>query len=350
MGTRLRFFSDECWVVPRRPAAPSAEAVGNTTPPGTEVVTDRSTKLASVPRAARREAQREAARSAEREARQEVGAPVAQAPGTPAQPAGPSDTEGGRRPKASPDSKPGVVPNAEPECEADSEPGVKPDSEMDCEVNFEPGADPDQKPDCEANSESGIEPDNESECESDFEPGAGSYFEPDWVEALVDPAGMEAQKALYAEVEAAIEEAREAVKLDPGAPGPIVVVEITNKVMGDHFYLRPDPEVDDILLGVLGRSIEKTGVAFYAGHGMSNHQGMLVGVNSCHAAAVEVGPVQVHVHIGSAAEEPASPGGRQRIDVQTFVADETVDLFDGVLVAEVVDRSQPTADGMNVER
>ena len=92
-------------------------------------------------------------------------------------------------------------------------------------------------------------------------------------------------EALFAKVRAALQRDQAIAKLSPGAPKPIVVVEITNKVLGDLFTLRPDRTVDDIILGVLGRALEQTGEVFYGGHVLSNHLSMLVGVVSCHQLA-----------------------------------------------------------------
>lgn len=91
--------------------------------------------------------------------------------------------------------------------------------------------------------------------------------------------------ALQEKVQVALNQARAVSLASPGAPKPIVVVEITNKVMGDRFALVPDKEVDDIILGVLGRALEKTGVVFYGGHVLSNHLGLLVGIESCRQLA-----------------------------------------------------------------
>ena len=65
--------------------------------------------------------------------------------------------------------------------------------------------------------------------------------------------------------------------------------------------------------------------------------------------AVKLGPVEVHEHVALLGEDPSGPDRLESLDVDLLVADETVDLFDGVLVIEPVDGRKPAPDSVNAQ-
>ena len=69
------------------------------------------------------------------------------------------------------------------------------------------------------------------------------------------------------------------------------VVEITARTLHGRFLLRPSPEVNDIILGALGRAQARYGVELYAFVFMSNHFHLLMRVDSAQQMAAFVGYV-----------------------------------------------------------
>ena len=69
------------------------------------------------------------------------------------------------------------------------------------------------------------------------------------------------------------------------------VVEITARTVHGRFLLRPSPEVNDIILGALGRAQSRYGVDLYAFVFLSNHFHILMRVDSAQQMAAFVGYV-----------------------------------------------------------
>ena len=61
------------------------------------------------------------------------------------------------------------------------------------------------------------------------------------------------------------------------------VVEVTARTLHGRFLLRPSPEVNDIILGALGRAQARYGVELYAFVFLSNHFHLLLRVDSARA-------------------------------------------------------------------
>ena len=66
-------------------------------------------------------------------------------------------------------------------------------------------------------------------------------------------------------------------------------MEVSARTQHGRFLLRPSPEVNDIILGALGRAQARYGVEIYAFVFLSNHFHMLMRVDSAHQMAAFVG-------------------------------------------------------------
>lgn len=66
----------------------------------------------------------------------------------------------------------------------------------------------------------------------------------------------------------------------PSPPAPLMVVEVTARIRGGQYFLRPDAKANEVILGIIGRAQAEVGVVIYALHVLSNHVGLLLGVQS----------------------------------------------------------------------
>jgi len=69
-------------------------------------------------------------------------------------------------------------------------------------------------------------------------------------------------------------------KARPAEGNPVQIVEVTGRTLRGRYLLRPDNEATALILGVIGRAQESYDVAIYGLHVMSNHVGLLIGVES----------------------------------------------------------------------